>query len=149
MTTFTAEIQQVNRRKAERITQDSEAAHHWRPRRPRQVNGNPHPDSRLRPGPSRLRQTFCAEIRVSAAQARPAQLPSQALPAAEALMAGDSSALLNVIGWSGLLLAAALATVWVRYRAGFWQAWVIGLPALVMLALNASDDIAAMLPNLL
>jgi sortase A len=86
---------------------------------------------------------------VSAAQARPAQLPSQALPAAEALMAGDSSALLNVIGWSGLLLAAALATVWVRYRAGFWQAWVIGLPALVTLALNASDDIAAMLPNLL
>ncbi len=86
---------------------------------------------------------------VSVAQPRPAQLPSAALPAADALMAGDTSTLLSVVGWAILLVAAAVATVWVRFSTGLWQAWVIGLPVLVVLALTASDDIAALLPNLL
>ncbi|MGH3687218.1 MAG: sortase [Pseudonocardiaceae bacterium] len=86
---------------------------------------------------------------VSTAQARPVQLSSAALPAADALMAGDSSVLFNVVGWSVLLVAAAVATVWVRYRTGLWQAWVIGLPVLVALGLTATDEIAALLPNLL
>ena len=85
----------------------------------------------------------------SAAQSRPAQLPSAALPPADALMAGDSSALLGAVGWAMLLLAAGVATVWVRFRSGWWQAWVIGLPVLVTLGLTAADEIAAMLPNLL
>jgi LPXTG-site transpeptidase (sortase) family protein len=86
---------------------------------------------------------------VSAAQSRPAQLPSAALPAADALMAGDTSTLLSIVGWAILLVAAAVATVWVRFSIGLWQAWVIGLPVLVALGLTASDDIAALLPNLL
>jgi sortase A len=86
---------------------------------------------------------------VSTAQPRPAQLPSQVLPAADALMAGDSSALLDVVGWSVLLVAGSIIMVWTRFRVGFWQAWIIGLPVLVVLALAAFDDIAAMLPNLL
>jgi LPXTG-site transpeptidase (sortase) family protein len=86
---------------------------------------------------------------VSAAQSRAAQLPSAALPAADALMAGDTSTLLSIVGWAILLVAAAVATVWVRFSIGLWQAWVIGLPVLVALGLTASDDIAALLPNLL
>ena len=86
---------------------------------------------------------------VSEAQSRPAQLPAAALPAADALMAGDTSTLLSIVGWAILLVAAAVATVWVRFSTGLWQAWVIGLPVLVVLGLTASDDIAAMLPNLL
>lgn len=86
---------------------------------------------------------------VSAAQPRPVQLSSQALPAADALMAGDSSALLSFVGWAFLLVGAAVATVWIRYHTGLWQAWVIGLPVLVALGLTASDEIAALLPNLL
>jgi LPXTG-site transpeptidase (sortase) family protein len=86
---------------------------------------------------------------VSVAQPRPAQLPSAALPAADALMAGDTSTLLTVVGWAILLVSAAVATVWVRFSTGLWQAWVIGLPVLVVLGLTASDDIAALLPNLL
>jgi sortase A len=85
----------------------------------------------------------------SAAQSRPAQLPSQALPAADALMAGDSSALLGVFGWSMLLAAAAIATVWFRFRTGPWPAWALGVPLLVTLGLTVSDEIAALLPNLL
>jgi LPXTG-site transpeptidase (sortase) family protein len=86
---------------------------------------------------------------VTAAQPRPAQLPSGALPPADALMAGDSSGLLDVVGWSVLLVAGAVAIVWVRFRTGLWQAWVIGVPVLVTLGLNVSDQIAALLPNLL
>jgi len=86
---------------------------------------------------------------VSAAQPRPAQLPSAVVPAADALLAGDSSALLGVMGWVVLLVVVAVAIVWVRFRAGWWQAWVIGLPVLVALGLTASDEVAALLPNLL
>lgn len=85
----------------------------------------------------------------SAAQPRPAQLPSQALRPAEALMSGDRSALLGVFGWSVLLAAAAIATVWVRFRAGGWAAWVFGVPVLVTFGLIVVDEIAAMLPNIL
>jgi uncharacterized protein (DUF983 family) len=64
-------------------------------------------------------------------------------------MAGDSSVLLSIVGWGFLLIMAAFAMVWIRYRAGLWQAWVIGLPMIVALDLIVSDDIAALLPNLL
>ncbi|HEX5143477.1 MAG TPA: class E sortase [Mycobacterium sp.] len=86
---------------------------------------------------------------ISAAQPFGGQLPSRVLPPAEAVLAGDSSALLGVVGWAVLLVAAAVATVWVRFRTGWWQAWVIGVPVLVALALTAFDEIAAMLPNVL
>lgn len=86
---------------------------------------------------------------VSAAQPRPAQLPSAVVPAADALLAGDSSALLGVIGWVVLLVIVAVTIVWVRFRAGWWQAWVIGVPVLVALGLTASDEVASLLPNLL
>lgn len=85
----------------------------------------------------------------SPAQPRPAPLPAQTLRPAEAVMAGDRSALLGVFGWSVLLAAVATATVWFRFRAGPWPAWVLGVPVLVTLALIVIDEIAAMLPNLL
>ncbi|HEV7831073.1 MAG TPA: class E sortase [Pseudonocardiaceae bacterium] len=86
---------------------------------------------------------------LGAAESRPAQLSSQALRPAEALMAGDSSALQGVFGWSALLAATALATVWFRFRAGLWPAWALGVPVLVALGLTVSDELTALLPNLL
>lgn len=85
----------------------------------------------------------------SETQPRPAQLPSQAVPAAEAMLVGDKSALLGILGWSVLLMAAGLAMVWVRYRAGPWPAWAIGVPVLTALSLATFEEIAALLPNLL
>jgi LPXTG-site transpeptidase (sortase) family protein len=85
----------------------------------------------------------------SPAQARPGQLPTQAVPAADAAMAGDSSALLDLVGWSVLLVAAAVATVWVRYRTSPGQAWVMGTAVLIPLGLIVFDEVAALLPNLL
>lgn len=85
----------------------------------------------------------------SPAQARPAQLPTQAVPAADAALAGDSSALLDLVGWSVLLVAAAVGTVWVRFQTSGRQAWVIGTAMLVPLGLTVFDEVAALLPNLL
>lgn len=85
----------------------------------------------------------------SAAQPRPAQLSAQALRPAEALMAGESSALLGVFEWSMLLAVAGIATVWFRFRAGSWPAWAFGVPVLITLALLVVDEVAALLPNLL
>lgn len=85
----------------------------------------------------------------SPVQPRGVQIPSRALPANEAVMAGDSGALLSLMLWGPLLLAAALGIVWVRYRVGRWQAWVIGLPVLVLLGVTVIDAAAALLPNML
>lgn len=84
----------------------------------------------------------------SAAQPRPTQLPARALRPAEALMAGDSSALLDVFEWSMLFAAAALATMWFGFRVGPWPAWALGVPVLIVLDLTVVDELAAMLPNL-
>jgi sortase A len=86
---------------------------------------------------------------VSATQPRSTQLPTQALSAAEALMVGERSALLAVIGLSMLLMATAVTTVWVGFHTGPREAWVIGLPVLIMLGLTMFDQVAALLPNLL
>ncbi|HEY6422212.1 MAG TPA: class E sortase [Pseudonocardiaceae bacterium] len=86
---------------------------------------------------------------VGAAQPRGAALPAGALGASEAVMAGDATALLGVIGWSVLLLVAAIGAVWIQYRVGSWQAWVIGLPVLLTIGLLVIDQVAALLPNVL
>lgn len=85
----------------------------------------------------------------SAAQSTPTQLPTRSLPANEAIGVGDDSALAWVVLWSAALVAGGVATVWVRYRTGLWQAWIIGVPVLMTLGLNLLDDIAALLPNLM
>jgi hypothetical protein len=85
----------------------------------------------------------------SAAQSTPIQLPPRSLPANEAIGVGDISALAWVVLWSAALVAGAVGTVWVRYRTGLWQAWIIGVPVLVTLGLNLLDDVTALLPNLI
>lgn len=85
----------------------------------------------------------------SPAQVSGGAIPSAALPDNEAVMAGDSGALLGLVLWGPLLLAAAAGIVWVRYRAGRWQAWIIGVPVLGLLGAIVIDLAAALLPNLL
>lgn len=93
-------------------------------------------------------------LRVDANLTSPAQpagirIPTRALPPNEAVMAGDSAALLPLMLWGPLLLAAALATVWIRYRVGRWQAWVVGVPLLSLLGVTVIDTMAVLLPNVL
>jgi LPXTG-site transpeptidase (sortase) family protein len=85
----------------------------------------------------------------SAAQSTPTQLPPRSLPANEAIGVGDTSALVWVVLWSAALVAGTVGMVWVRYRTGLWQVWIIGVPVAVTLGLSLFDDIAALLPNLM
>ncbi len=77
------------------------------------------------------------------------RVPPAALPAAEGVLAGDSSALLPLMLWLPLLLVSGGAIVWLRHRIGRARAWVIGVPVLLLFGLLASDEIAALLPNVL
>jgi len=77
------------------------------------------------------------------------QVPTGSVSEAEKFYAGDPSALLPLLLWGALLLGASVCLVFVRYRVGRKQAWVIGIPVLLMLGLFVFDDVAALLPNLL
>jgi sortase A len=77
------------------------------------------------------------------------QVPTGSVSEAEKFYAGDPSALLPLLLWGALLLVASVGLVFVRYRVGRKQAWVIGIPVLLMLGLFVFNDVAALLPNLL
>lgn len=72
-----------------------------------------------------------------------------ALPAAERPMAGDTSQLFALVLWSQAFLLAVLAFTWCRERWGRWQAWTVGVPVLLGTGWAVSNQIAALLPNLL
>lgn len=83
------------------------------------------------------------------AQPRPAQIPRGAAPDNEDVASGDSTALLPLLLWGVLLVAAAVGVVWVAHRVGRWQAWIIGFPVLGLFGVLAVDSAAALLPNIL
>jgi sortase A len=85
----------------------------------------------------------------SPAQATPRQLPRDALPAAEQVMAGDRAGLIFVVLWAQLLVGAAVGVVWIRHRTGPWQAWIIGVPVITALGFTVADQVATLLPNLM
>jgi sortase A len=80
----------------------------------------------------------------------PARLVSfSALPREERLMASDTRTLWTLALWLQALIVMSLAAVWVWQRWGRAQAWVIFLPALVLVGMFASGEAAHLLPNLL
>ncbi len=73
--------------------------------------------------------------------------PSQ-LPADEKVLAGEPGAWLPIALWAQALLAISVGIVWARARWGYWQAWLVGLPLLVAVALAIGDNVIRLLPNL-
>lgn len=76
-------------------------------------------------------------------------LGASSLPAAENAMAGDSSGSIQLLLWSELLLVAAVCLVWVRSRWGHWQTWIVAVPVLGLVSMQAAHYLAMNLPNLL
>jgi len=80
----------------------------------------------------------------------PARLYSASgLPLHDRLMASDTRTLWVLAFWLQALIALALAAVWAWHRWGRAQAWVVFLPALALVGLSASGEVARLLPNLL
>ena len=81
--------------------------------------------------------------------AAPRIISTALLGPAEQVMAVDRSAVVPLLLWCQALLLAAAGFVWVRSRWGRRQAWVVGVPVLVVLGLTVADQITRLLPNLL
>ena len=74
---------------------------------------------------------------------------SAALPRSEQAMGVDGVALVPLVLWGQVLIAAAAGVVWIRQRVSRWHAWLIGLPVLALLGVLVADQGARLLPNLL
>jgi LPXTG-site transpeptidase (sortase) family protein len=87
---------------------------------------------------------------LTASQPRPAPafLPGQ-VPADELAMSGETGALYPLVLWAQALLVASVALAWARIRWGGWQTWVVGLPIILLVTVQVSDRVSALLPNLL
>ena len=72
-----------------------------------------------------------------------------AISVAELPMHADVGALVLVVAWLQILLAAALAMVWLAMRWGRWQAWLVGVPVVLACLWGLTSTAAQLLPNLL
>jgi hypothetical protein len=74
---------------------------------------------------------------------------TDALPAAERTMAGDTSELWALAFWLQALVLVAVGAVWAWHRWGHPQAWIAFLPPLLLVGIAVANQTARLLPNLL
>jgi sortase A len=86
---------------------------------------------------------------VGTAVGGPARAVSTAsLPAEERLMAGDPSTLWALALWLIALIALGVGMAWAWHRWGRAQAWIVGFPPLLLVAIAASGEATRLLPNI-
>jgi hypothetical protein len=71
------------------------------------------------------------------------------LPAQERVMAGDGRTLWALALWIQAMIVVTVLAVWAWHRWGRIQAWVVCFPVLLVVGLQAADQAARLLPNLL
>ena len=71
------------------------------------------------------------------------------LGASELALGTDSTALVPVVLWGAVLLAASAFLAWAGRRWGRWQTWIIAVPVVGYLGLSISDQVARLLPNIM
>lgn len=74
---------------------------------------------------------------------------AQSLSPSEQPMAGDPDALVPLVLWGQLLLAAVVGAVWLAMRWGRWQAWLVAAPLAAFAGINAATAGIRLLPNLI
>jgi sortase A len=80
----------------------------------------------------------------------PAMIVSSSdLGASEQALGIDSEALVPVVLWGFLLLAAAALLAWTGRRWGRWQTWIVAVPVVCFVSLSIADQVARLLPNLM
>jgi len=86
----------------------------------------------------------------STAKPAPAMVISPVnLAPSEQALGTEPLAWLPLVGWGGVLLAAACFLAWAGQRWGRWQTWIVAVPVLGYLSLTIADQVARLLPNLL
>ncbi|MFI7585508.1 sortase [Spongisporangium articulatum] len=87
---------------------------------------------------------------VSKVQENPLRpITTSSLPEAEKPLQSDDSAWVPILLLAQGLLLAALLLTWLRTRWGAAQVWLVGLPAVLALAVGLSQQVARLLPNLM
>jgi hypothetical protein len=76
-------------------------------------------------------------------------MTSQTLPTSERPMGYDPNAFWALALWLEFLIVVVLGATWAWQRWGRGQAWIVFLPLLSVVSLNASEELIRLLPNLL
>ena len=71
------------------------------------------------------------------------------LSPSERALGTDPNALVAVVLWGALLLGAVALLAWAGQQWGRWQTWIVAVPVVLFLSLSISDQVAALLPNLM
>jgi sortase A len=90
-----------------------------------------------------------ANLTTTPFQAPGAVIGSSALSRSEGPMQGDPGAWVGLVLWGELLVGATVAMVWARKRWGIWQAWIVGIPVVVLLGILVANQVTTLLPNML
>jgi LPXTG-site transpeptidase (sortase) family protein len=90
-----------------------------------------------------------AKLVTPAVQTPRLAIGSAVLPAKDGVLGIDLMALVPLVLWGQLLVAAALSVAWTRHRLGPWHAWLIGVPVLALLGVLVAGEVAQLLPNLI
>lgn len=90
-----------------------------------------------------------ADLVVPAVGAASGRISPKALPPPEQLMAADTGTLWALALWLQALIAVVVGGIWAWHRWERAKAWVVFLPALLLVGLAASGEAAKLLPNLL
>ena len=77
------------------------------------------------------------------------RIPTTALPSADKPMAADTSTLWTLALWLQALIVVVLGGIWAWHRWGRAKAWIVFLPPLLLVGLEAAGEAAKLLPNLL
>lgn len=90
-----------------------------------------------------------ADLAVPAVGGPGGRIGTKALPGAEQLMGSDSTTLWALVLWLQALIAVLVVGIWAWHRLDRMKAWVVFVPAILLVGLGVSGEIARLLPNLL
>jgi cytochrome bd-type quinol oxidase subunit 2 len=90
-----------------------------------------------------------ADLAVPAVGGPGGRVSANALPTPERLMESDPSTLWALVLWLQALIVVLVAAIWAWHRWDKRKAWVVFVPAILLVALGVSGEIARLLPNLL